>query len=193
MGDKAGDVALAAADPGDIACRRVVIGGVVGFSFWVRLAKDDLMIFFQRGEHSIVTSVISVVVRDGNFENLALLRSRREWRVRLLDANVNVAADIAQAAIAHHGAGEQAGFAENLEAVANAQDHAAALGEFLDGLHHWRKTRDGASAEIVAIRKSAGQNDGIAIREILGLMPDKFDGLLQDVPDAVKSVMVAIV
>src|SRR5260370_8293103 len=123
MGDKAGDVALAAADPGDIADRAVRIAGVVVCSFWVRVAKDDLMIFFQRGEHSIVTSVISVVVRDGNFENLALLRSRREWRVRLLDANVNVAADIAQAAIAHHGAGDQAGFAENLAPLPNAPDH----------------------------------------------------------------------
>src|SRR5207245_8579307 len=74
----------------------------------------------------------------------------------------------------------------------DTQDHAAGLGEFLDGLHHRRKSRDGASPQIVAVGESAGQDDGVAIREILGLVPYEFDGLLQDVADGVKSVVVAI-
>src|SRR5438132_1735770 len=129
---------------------------------------------------------------DGNLKDLALLRGIRERRVRLLDANVDVAADETQAAVAHHCAGKQTRLAKNLEAVADAQDHTAGLGEFLDGLHHRRKSRDGASPQIVAVGESAGQDDGVAIREILGLVPYEFDGLLQDVADGVKSVVVAI-
>src|SRR5438132_7453204 len=105
---------------------------------------------------------------------------------------MDVAADEAQAAVAHHGAGKQTRFAKNLEAVANAADHFPAPGEFLDGLHHRRKPRDGAGAQIVAVGKSTGQNNGVAIGKILGLVPDKFDGLLQDITNGVKRVVVAI-
>ncbi len=65
-----------------------------------------------------------------------MLRGVREGRVRLLDTDVDVTADVAQAAIAHHRAGEQTRFAKNLETVTDTQDHAATLGELLDGLHH---------------------------------------------------------
>jgi hypothetical protein len=120
------------------------------------------------------------------------LRGVGERSVGLFDANVDVAANKTQAAVAHHRAGEQARFAQNLEAVANAQDHAAALGEFLDRLHHRRKARDGAGAQIVAVGKSAGQDDGVAIRKIFRLVPDEFDGLMEDVADGVKRIVVAI-
>src|SRR5256886_9887212 len=129
---------------------------------------------------------------DGNLEDLALLRGIRERRVRLLDANVDVAADETQAAVAHHCAGKQTRLAKNLEAVADAQDHTAGLGEFLDGLHHRRKSRDGASPQIVAVGESAGQDDGVAIREIFGLVPYEFDGLLHDIADGVTTVRFAI-
>src|SRR5207253_11255961 len=93
---------------------------------------------------------------------------------------------------AHHRAGEQSRFAQNLEAIADAQNQAAAVRELFHGLHHRRKAGDGASAQIVAVGKSAGQNDGVAIRKIFRLVPDEFDGLLEDVSDGVKGVVVAI-
>ena len=103
-----------------------------------------------------------------------------------------MAADEAQAAVAHHGAGEQASFAENLEAVANAENETAAVGEFLDRLHHRREARDGAGAQIIAVGKSAGQDNDVAVREVLRLVPDECDGLLEDVSDGVKGVVVAV-
>src|SRR5256885_6538995 len=42
-------------------------------------------------------------------------------------------------------------------------------------IYHRRKTRDGAGAQIIAVGKSAGQDDGVAIRQIFRLVPDKFD------------------
>src|SRR5258708_2775048 len=192
MGHEAGDVALAVADAGDIANGAVGMAGAVIGTVGRRVAKNDLAIFLEVGEGGFVTVVIAIGMRDGKLEDLALLRGVGERRFRLLGGNGPVAADEAQAAIAHHRAGEQACFAQNLEAVADTQDHAAALREFFDGLHHRGKPRDGAGAQIVAEGETAGQDDSIAIREIFGLMPDEFDGLLEDVADGVKRVVVAI-
>ena len=68
--------------------------------------------------------------------------------------------------IAHERAGKQARFAEDLEAVANAEHQAAGTGKVRDGAHHRRKTRDGAGAQIVAVGKAAGQNDGVEAGKI---------------------------
>src|SRR5216684_4563035 len=164
MGHEADDVAFAVADARDIVQGTVRIACRVVCSVRRGVAENDLMIFLEFGERGFVAGVIAIVVRDGNLEDLAVLRGVRERRVRLLDTNVNVAADISQAAIAHHRAGEQARFAKNLEAVADTQDHAAAFGEFLDGLHYGRKTGDRAGAQVIAEGKTAGQDNGVTIR-----------------------------
>jgi hypothetical protein len=105
---------------------------------------------------------------------------------------VDVAADEAKAGVAHHGAGEEAGFEEDLETVADAEDQAAGFCELSDGVHDGREAGDGAGAEIVAVGEAAGKDDGVAIVEIFGLVPDEFDGLLQDVADSVEGVVIAV-
>ena len=47
-------------------------------------------------------------------------------------AEMDLLADVFEAGVAHERTGEQAGFGENLEAVADAQDQAASGGEALD-------------------------------------------------------------
>src|SRR5262249_3880163 len=106
--------------------------------------------------------------------------------------DVNVAADKAQAGVAHHGTGEEARFAQNLETVADAEHNAAAFGERFYGLHDRRETRDGAGPEIVTVGKSAGQDNGVAAREVLRLVPYELDRFFQDVADSVERVVVAI-
>src|SRR5712692_3179679 len=128
----------------------------------------------------------------GNFEDLSLLGSICKRRVSLLDADVYVPADVTQAAVAHHRAGKQARFEQNLEAIADAQYHAAAAGEFFHRLHHRGESRNRAGAQVIAKREPARQDNRVAIREILGLVPDEFDGLFEDVADGVVRVLVAI-
>src|SRR5437764_500903 len=103
-----------------------------------------------------------------------------------------MAADKAQTGIAHHGAGEQASFTQDLESVADAEHHAATFGKFFDRLHDRRKAGDRAGAQIVAVGETAGQNDGVAASQVLRLMPDKLDRLFEDAADGVKRVVVAI-
>src|SRR5260370_585200 len=97
-----------------------------------------------------------------------------------------------RAAVGDHRAGKQASFAQNLEPVAHAKNQAAAICEFFNRLHHRRKARDGAGAQVVAVGESARQDDGVAIREIFRSVPDEFDGLFEDVSDGVKGVVVAV-
>src|SRR5467141_2784501 len=144
MRHEASDVALAIANAGDIVNCSIGIAGVV--SPWCgreatygairrRVAEYYLAIVFKLRECGFIAVVIAIRVRDGNFQNLPLLRSIGKRRVRLFNANVNVPADESQAAIAHHRARKQPRFAENLEAVANAEDQAATACKLLNGLH----------------------------------------------------------
>src|SRR6267154_1298547 len=114
------DVALAVADSSDMVQGTVRIACRVVCSVRRGVAENDLMIFLELGERSLVAGVVAIVVRDGNFQDLAWPRGVRKGRIGLLDANVDVTTDVAQPAVAHHRAGEQARFAKNLEAVADA-------------------------------------------------------------------------
>ena len=101
-------------------------------------------------------------------------------------------ADEAQSGIAHERAWEQARLAQNLKAVAYAQHRSARLREPRHGAHHRRKAGDGSGAQVIAIRKAAGQQDGVKAGNVLRLMPDEFRRLVQDFVDGVKSVVIAV-
>ena len=79
-----------------------------------------------------------------------------------------------QAVIADERAGEEAAFGENLEAVAEAHDEAAGVGELLDGADDGRELGDGAAAEIVSVAEAAGEDDHVNIAGNRGfLMPEE--------------------
>ena len=120
------------------------------------------------------------------------MRCAGEGRVGGLDAQVDVAADEFQAAIAEQRAGEQAGFDQDLEAVADAEHEAAIGGELLDGLHDGREFGDGAAAQVVAVGEAAGQDDGVDIAESGGVVPDELRLLPEVVGDGVEGVVIAI-
>src|SRR5277367_2594842 len=166
-------------------------GGVIG-SVGSGVPENDLAIFLEAGECSFIAGEIAVVMSDGNFQDLAASSGGGERRIGLLDANVDVATNIAKAAVAHHRAGKQACFAENLEAIADPENHTAGIGEFFYGLHHGREAGDRAGAEIVAIGEAPRKDDGVAIREVLRLVPDELDGFVQDVCERVKRVVITI-
>jgi phosphoribosylformylglycinamidine synthase len=67
-------------------------------------------------------------VGDGHHHRLPLPGSRREGRIRSLHAQVGVLAAELGDVVAHEHARQQAGLAEDLEAVAAADDQLAALG-----------------------------------------------------------------
>ena len=86
---------------------------------------------------------------------------------------LHFAADEFEPAIADQRAGQQAGFDQDLESVADAEHQPAIGGEFLDRLHHGREFGDGAAAQVIAVGEAAGKDDGIDIAERGGIVPDK--------------------
>src|ERR1700688_530043 len=100
---------------------------------------------------------------DRNFKNLSLLGSLSKWRRVVLHANVNVAANISQPDIAHHRARKKSCFQQNLKAITNPKDQSTALCKILHRFHYRRKSRERASAKIIAVSKTPWQNERIAI------------------------------
>src|SRR5215472_9206613 len=192
MGHQAGDVPFAVRDASDVVHRAVGSAGVIVRTIGRRIAKNDLAILLEFRERRLVHGPVAIRMRDGNLEDLALSSGVGERRVGLLHANVDVAADEAQSAVAHHGPGKKARFAQDLEAIADAEHQPAAGREFLDRFHHRRKARDGTRAQVVAVGKTTGQDDSVTIRQIFRLVPDEFDALSEAVSDGVKGVVVAI-
>src|SRR6266436_2203095 len=131
-------------------------------------------------------------MRDGNLKNPALRSGIAERRICLLHTDVNMAADETQAAVAHHRAGQQARLQQNLKAVADSQHHPAALRELADRLHYRREPRNRSGTQIVPISEAARQDNGVAIGKVLRLVPDELYGLLEDVADGVKRVVIAV-
>jgi len=146
----------------------------------------------ELGERRGIAEIISFHVRDGHFENLAGARGAGEGRVRAFHAHVHLAAEETQALVAQHGAGKQSGFEQNLESVADAEDHAAGTREAADRFHHRGKAGDGAGAQVIAEGKAAGDDDGVEAGDFFGLVPDEFDRLVDNGADGVASVIVAI-
>jgi hypothetical protein len=94
--------------------------------------------------------------------------------------------------IANQSARQEAGFAKDLKAVADAQYKSAALGKLLQRIHYRGKARQCSGAQIVAIRKSAWDDDGIIAAQIRVAVPDKVDWLTYVFRDHVVSIVVAI-
>ena len=121
--------------------------------------------------------VAAFAVRDGNAEHLAGLAGGRERRFGVLDAQVHPLAAVLERVVAHERAGKEVGLAEDLEAVADADDGLAGLGVPDDGLHDGREAGDGAGAQVVAVGEATGEDDAVVGGEIALAVPDEV-GLL---------------
>jgi hypothetical protein len=143
-------------------------------------------------ERRCIAEIISLHVRDGHLEQLAAPGRTREGSIRTLDSNMDLAAEEAQTLVAQHRARQQPRLEQNLKAVADTEHEPAGAREALDCAHHRRKTRNRAGAQIVAERKSAGENDGVEAGNFLRLVPDEFDGLPNHGANRVIRIIVAI-
>ena len=84
---------------------------------------------------------------------------------------MQVAADVSLACVAHQRTGQQPGLAQNLESVAYAHHQSARVGKLPHALHDRRKASDRPGPQVVAIRKSAGDEDCVAAFQVVRCMP----------------------
>ena len=156
------------------------------------VAEGDAVVALEGCERRFVTEVVAFHVTDGDLEHLASGQCAGEGRVGRLGAQMHLLADVFESGIAHEGTWQQAGFAEDLEAVADAEHEATGSGKALHGLHDRREVRDGTGAQVVAIGETAGDQDGIATFQVFGLMPEHGDRLVRNLLDDVVGVVVAV-
>src|SRR5207302_3459332 len=75
--------------------------------------------------------------------------------------------------VAHQRTGQQARFAENLEAVADAQNGATGARVRRDSAQYRREARDRPGTQVVPIAEAAGEDHRIRLFEIGVAVPDE--------------------
>jgi len=90
---------------------------------------------------------------------------------------MHVAAHKALPLIAGKRAGQQARLAKNLKAVAHAQHQAARAGKARHGRHEGRESGDGARAQRVPVRKTAGHDHRPQVGRQLSVRIPQINGL----------------
>jgi hypothetical protein len=112
-------------------------------------------------------------MRDRHANDLAGIVAARERRVGSFDPQMHILADEFQLGIAHQNAGQQPGFAQDLETVADAEHETAIRRMLAHRVHHRGARRDRAAAQIIAIGKPAGHDHEIgAFGQLRLSMPD---------------------
>jgi len=106
------------------------------------VAQHDLAIPLHAGERAGVDPVVALVVLDHDAQHVAGLGRLGEGRAGVLDAQVDVAAHELEAHVANERARQQVRLAQDLKAVADAHDEAAARGEVGDRPHDGTEAGD---------------------------------------------------
>ena len=189
---EAENIARFVADAGDVFAGAVRICGIGHGASGVAVAHEDLVVGVEFGERGVVGEVAALAVRDGDVEDLAFGGGTREARVRGFHAEVLVFADEVEALVAHERAGEESALAEDLEAVADAEDRATGGGEIFHRLHDGRKPRDRAAAQVVAVGKPTGDDDGIEAGERGVLVPHEVGGGAGERVQGEDAILVAV-
>src|SRR5581483_10260745 len=94
-------------------------------------------------------------VLDGNRQQLAGLAPGRERGGDSLHAERDVTTDERERRVRSEHAGQQAGLAEDLKAVADPEHRSAVGGELRDRSHDRREAGNRTAAEVVAVGKAA--------------------------------------
>ena len=129
MRHEAEDIAVLIADSRDVVSRPVGVCGVRCAAASVAVTKQDAAFEFEAMKGGVIREIATLAMSDRKAENGSCPCGIREWAVVAFDADVDVFANEVQSAISDERAREQARFAKNLKAVADADDDSAAGGE----------------------------------------------------------------
>ena len=160
-------------DAGDRFRRAVDVGVLVDHAVGGAIAIEHPPLALEPLQGLFVGLVIALAMRDRHADDLTGIVAAGERRIGTFDPQMHVMADEFQPRVAHQHAGQQAGLAEDLKSVADAE-HEAAIGRERPHRVHDRRARgNGAAAQIIAVGKSAGHHHEIGALGQRGLgMPD---------------------
>ena len=139
-----------------------------------------------------VGKVIAVVMGDRAAQDLALCIAAGKHRFGIHHFQQHFLADEVETGIAHQRAGQQAGFGENLKAVADAKNAVSGSSLAAQGIHDGRSCCNGTGAQIVAIGKAAGNYIEIGFGQGGFGVPDDGRRLAADLRQRGNHVAVAV-
>src|SRR5450759_5064910 len=144
-------VAALVDDAGDGVDGAVVVPVRIDHAIRRRIAEHHPPLAFQPCNGLAVGDVVTLAMRHRHADYLARIVVAGERRVGALDPQIDVAADEAQILAAHQYPRQQAGFAQDLEAVADAEHQPALCREAAHRVHYRRARRDRPAAQVVAL------------------------------------------
>src|SRR4029077_4451754 len=180
------------ADSSDVIQRSVGIGLRRNLARRRAITKHNLLVALQLGESCLVAEIVAFHVSDGDGQDFAIVASVGERGFRVRHPYLDGFADIFQPHIPHQRPWQQAGLAQYLEAIANAEDQSAASREGPHRFHYRGEFGDGSRTQIVAISESAGHDDGIAVLQIVGFVPQERDRLFGHILNGPIRIMVTV-
>ena len=166
MGHQPDDVAALAGDRRDVAggAVRVVPG---------RIPEHDTPPSFELIELIVRSEITTGLMLDRNRQPLAGFALPSEWGLGALHDQLHLAADEAERFVRQQRPGKQAGFAEDLEPVADPEHGPSGLGVFRHGLHRRREAGDRARTQVVTVRKPARDDHDVDPLERGVRVPDQ--------------------
>ena len=142
-------------DPGDPAQGAVRVVGVGHGAVRTAVAEHDHPRVLEAVEIGLGGDELPLAVLDRDLQDLPGQDVGGDRGLRGLHPQVHDPADEPQRPVPDQRAGQQSRFAEDLEAVADAEDRTTPRREALDLLHHRREPGDRAAPQVVAVAESA--------------------------------------
>src|SRR5262245_3988668 len=161
MRHEAADVARLVANSGDIVLRAVRVGHLGRAPARIAVTKQDATFTFEMVENSIFRKIAALTVGNRKTQDRSVPCGICEWAVMSLDTDMHVLANEVKSPIANQGTWQKPRLAENLETVANANHHPTLGSKAFYCAHYWREACNRATAQIIAVRKSARQDDRV--------------------------------
>ena len=168
------NIPFAVANPRNVLDRAIWICFGNDVALVVRVTQNHLFIGVQLMQRLRVSKKTALSVRHGQAQKCSFRTPVGEWRIIYLNACGDHVTNKPERAVSHQRARQKTGFAQYLEAVARAEHELAGARVADHRLHYGRKSSDRSTAEIIAVRESARQHDGIEIIERSFLVPDVF-------------------
>src|SRR5580704_7560557 len=128
--------------------------------------------------------------RDGQHFSLRTGVGERSGGV--LYAHLHRLADVFQSRIAHESAWQKPRFAQDLKTITDSEHQTSAIGKPADRLHYWREFRNRAGAQVVAKSKPSGDDDGVAVLEVMRFVPEEGYRLLGNLLNRPVGIVVAV-
>jgi hypothetical protein len=192
MRHQAKDIPLAIADASDVFNGTVGIGFGNNATAAVRITQNYLSIVVEFAQCLRVREKTAFTMCNWQTEKRSFRTTVSEWRIIYFQARRDHVTDEAERTIPHERAGQETGFAQNLEPVARAEHKLAGMRVTYYGSHYWRKASDSAATKIIPIRKSSRENDRVKIVERCLFVPDIFGLESSDFVNCGDAILIAI-